>query len=125
MWCGVSTVNSDKGCMKKIKLKLLSLLFVLTLFTPSLPSFGQDDKGCKDCVKITQWKSCDAYCTGSICVKFTNSRDYKVVIHYSWKRADNDSTISGDIYLEPGETSPEMMLCPYKDKSFTWRYEAA
>jgi len=112
--------------MKKNNLKLPFLFLFIAFTTLTFSSLGQDDNKCtKDCVAISVWKDCNEYCTGAKYVAFTNRQSYKVLIHYSWKSSNDNQTYKGDIYVEPGKTSDEYSLCPYKEGSFSWNYERA
>ncbi|HCB61083.1 MAG: hypothetical protein A2W93_05810 [Bacteroidetes bacterium GWF2_43_63] len=106
--------------MKPITFFVLLVTMILFM-TPLKMSAQEDVSDAKTCVVLTL-KDCSEYCTGAQCYQFTNNCTYKVKV--TWKsKQPSGKWISGDVYLDPGETSTETYWCPYIE--VTWSYVKA
>ncbi|MDX9932260.1 MAG: hypothetical protein RB294_06720 [Bacteroidales bacterium] len=103
--------------MKTIK-SFIMLASLVLLMIPIQMSAQEDASDAKPCVVLSMW-DCSEYCTGSQCYQFTNNCTYKVKV--TWKsKQPSGKWISGDVYLDPDETSTETYWCPYIE--VTWSY---
>lgn len=103
--------------MKKIK--FIAVLVSMILFMIPVKMSAQENTSDDNaCVELSM-KDCSDYCTDSQCYVFTNNCTYKVKVTWKSKQPDG-KWISGDVYLDPGETSTETYWCPYIEA--TWSY---